>query len=106
MKPGAKIAVACVLVLLLATFGINNIGGDTWVSAGAPLPDGFQRDRHGPIHPREGAHLVPIIIVVALAAGALLDGYLPRPAEEDGASAQDEDEANSPTAARHPDTDD
>ncbi len=97
MKPWAKIAVACVLVLLLATFGINNIGGDTWISAGTPLPDGFQRNRHGALHPRESAHLVPIIFIVALAAGALLDGYFRRATEDDEASAD---------AAHPPGTDD
>ncbi len=96
MKRWGKIATACVVVLLLAMFGINNIGGDTWISASAPLPDGFQRGPHGPVHQRETARLVPIILVVTLAAGALLHGYVRRPVE-DNASAE-EDEAKVTTA--------
>ncbi len=105
MKPWVKIAVACFMAVLLATFGINNIGGDTWISASAPLPAGFQRDPHGFVHQRETARLVPIIIVVALAVVSLLHGYLNRPAENDAAGAEDNKDANVTTVPYHRDTD-
>ncbi len=90
MKRWAKIAVACFVVVLLAAFGINNIGGDTWISAGAPLPPGFQRDVGGPVHHRDTARLVPVILVLALAAGALVHAYLRRPSETNPAAEEDE----------------
>lgn len=102
MRSRGKIAVACFVAVLLAAFGINNIGGDTWISAGAPLPDGFQRNPHGPVPPHTAGRLAPIltaVTVVALAAGALLYGYRRRGEESD--AADDDDGANVTTPSHH-----
>lgn len=78
----AKIVVALALVLLLATFGIDNIGGDTWVSAGTPLPPGWMSNPH-PVIPRpaQPSVFLPGLIVVVLVLVTAFDAVIRTPAE-------------------------
>lgn len=80
----AKIVVALGIVALLATFGITNIGGDTWVTAGAPLPPGWMRNP-APLAPRAPVSplIWPALMVLVLAGIALFDAVLKTPPDTD-----------------------
>lgn len=83
----AKIVVALGLVVLLGTFGIDNIGGDTWVSASAPLPPGWMRNPH-PFIPRshEPSFFLPALILIMLALVTIFDAIVnspPPPVQQD-----------------------
>ena len=70
----AKIIAAVGLIVLLGTFGISNIGGETWVSAGRPLPPGWMRNPV-PLNPRPPEHtmLLPVLVLIVLVLIAIFD---------------------------------
>ncbi len=71
----AMVVTALCVVLLLAIFGIDKIGGDTWVSASVPVGQGWVRDVSplSPHHPTDSPMLLPAIFVAALAIVAVFD---------------------------------
>lgn len=88
----AKIVFALGVVVLLATFGITNIGGDTWVTASAPLSPGWMRNptpmaSRSPINPL----LWPTLMVLVLAGLAVIDAVLRTPPAADGEDESDDD---------------
>ncbi len=93
-----KVIAAVVVILLLGTFGITNIGGDTWVTANAPLPPGWTRNPSPVVpHPSERSIALPVIMLVALAAFAIFDAVAnsPMTPTEDE---EEEEPHDSPTA--------
>ncbi len=84
-KKSGMAAIAILVVLLLGTFGIDRIGGDTWVSVAARGDAGWYANTGAyapPPQPVLRTILVPLLIllsVVALAAlGAVLKRYSER----------------------------
>ncbi len=92
-KPLIQVVVAIVLVVFLAVFGINRIGGETWISAAAGSEPGLYANT-GPYHPPSESLLrgfiVPvamILVIIALATlGVILQRYSSREIPEEAPS--------------------
>ena len=68
-----KVIAALALIVLLGVFGIANIGGDTWVTAGTPLPPGWMRNP-SPVTPQPPPSIaLPGILILALVVIAIFD---------------------------------
>lgn len=75
-----KAIAAVVVIILLGVFGITNIGGDTWVTASAPLPPGWMRNPSPVVpHPPEFSIALPVMLVFALVAITIFDAIVNSP---------------------------
>ncbi len=92
-----KAIAAVVVILLLGIFGITNIGGDTWVTASAPLPPGWMRNPSPVVpHPPEFSIVLPVMLVCALVAVTIFDAVVNSPMTE--MEDEEEEPHDSPTA--------
>jgi hypothetical protein len=75
-----KIVAALAVVVLLATFGITNIGGETWVTASSPLPPGWMRNPAPVVpHPPQSPIVLPAIMLFVLVALTVFDHIVNSP---------------------------
>ena len=91
-KPKITAVVALGVIVLLVVFGIDRIGGETWVSAAASAQAGWRAgwaSRAAPAASVLRQFLVPLLMVAAILAVAALGAILNRlsraDAEETGA---------------------
>ncbi len=74
-----KVVVALALIVLLASFGIANMGGDTWVTASSPLPPGWSRGTPMLPRPPTSSMALPVIMLFALVAITIFDAIVNSP---------------------------
>lgn len=80
-KPKATAVVALGVIALLVIFGIDRIGGETWVSAAASAQAGWRAGWSPRVVPAASVlrqFLVPLIMVAAIVVVALLGAILNR----------------------------
>ncbi len=80
-KRKSHATVALVVVLLLAVFGINRIGGETWTSAAAGMQTGWHADARqlAPLeHWSLRGFLVPLTMLLAIVVVATIGAILNR----------------------------